>query len=197
VAEAPAQAKSGSAQRESAVPQMPAAPLGAPPRAALSQDRPSPLAGSGSGPVPFAAERARPAADAEADAARRSAHQQPGAFAPLPGVAPSRLVAPQAGSAIPAADLHDLAAAGDWPAVALQLTTGVAVDLRDAQGRTLLMRAAAAGQRDMVRHLLAAGADPRLVDNDGRTAGQWAERAGRPDIAQLLGLAARAGEPGR
>ena len=105
-----------------------------------------------------------------------------------------------AGAARPGAmadDAHGMAAAGNWPALASRLAAGMSVDVRDAMGRTLLMRAAGAGQVDMVRRLLDAGADPRLVDSGGRTAGDGARRAGRPDIAALLDEAQRDRGPGR
>ncbi len=92
---------------------------------------------------------------------------------------------------------HGLAVAGHWAALASHLAAGMPVDIRDNLGRTLLMRAAAAGQFDMVRRLIDAGADPRLVDNSGRTAGEWARRVDRLDIALLLDDAQRARGAGR
>lgn len=60
------------------------------------------------------------------------------------------------------------AAAGGRPDLALLLLQqGVAVDARDEAGATALLRAAGAGQVEMVRWLLAAGADPGAIDAAG------------------------------
>ncbi|MCZ4315218.1 ankyrin repeat domain-containing protein [Comamonadaceae bacterium G21597-S1] len=146
---------------------------------------------------------APPAASTRADAA--AAAGAPATAAPPLAEANRALRAvpspePLAGAVRPdvmADDAHGMAAAGNWPALASRLAAGMAVDVRDALGRTLLMRAAGAGQVDMVRRLLDAGADPRLVDTGGRTAGDWARRAERLDIASMLDDAQRNPGAGR
>lgn len=147
-------------------------------------------------PAPPAAST-RPTAEAAADASATAAPPMAEATGSLRAApSPERF----AGAARPGAmadDAHGMAAAGNWPALASRLAAGMSVDVRDAMGRTLLMRAAGAGQVDMVRRLLDAGADPRLVDSGGRTAGDGARRAGRPDIAALLDEAQRDRGPGR
>jgi ankyrin repeat protein len=69
--------------------------------------------------------------------------------------------------------------------VELLLAAGVAVDARDREGRTALMRAAGVDPRmastrhvSVVRQLLAAKADRSLRDRQGRTAADLARKAG-------------------
>ena len=146
---------------------------------------PQPVARAGKdAEAPSVAPAMTPPGVADATGSSRAA---PSSHLPAPGARPG--AAP--------ADVHGMAAAGDWPALASQLAAGTAIDVRDSQGRTLLMHAAAAGHVDMVRRLLDAGADPRLVDAGGRTAGDGARRAKRFEIAAMLDDAQRKRGAGR
>ncbi len=132
---------------------------------------------------------AEPRAAAEADAA-------PGAPAAMES---SRMAAarPVPGAIDADNDMHRLAAEGRWNAFAQRLAQGVPIDIRDARGRTPLMQAAAAGQRQMVQRLLQAGAEPTLMDLAGKTARQLAIDAGQADVVRLLPSDAQAGQIGR
>ncbi len=94
------------------------------------------------------------------------------AAARLPGdAALRRLIAAGADLARYGGDALGEAAAGGRTDLALiLLQQGVAVETRDEAGATALLRAAGAGQVEMVRWLLAAGADPHAVDAAGRGA---------------------------
>jgi ankyrin repeat protein len=67
-------------------------------------------------------------------------------------------------------NLIDAVRSGDIEAVKTALSSGGDVNLRDKQGRTPLLFAAAAGRQDIVNLLLEKGADPNIADNAGRTA---------------------------
>jgi len=63
--------------------------------------------------------------------------------------------------------LFAAAAKGDVATIRkLAATKGAKVDARDAKGRTPLLVAAFAGQRDAMRALVAAGAEPNALDGD-------------------------------
>jgi ankyrin repeat protein len=83
-------------------------------------------------------------------------------------------------------DLPAAAAAGDMQAVDRLLELGFAVDTRDSQGASALLRAAGAGQRDVAEHLLAAGADPTAAAASGVTPLVAAVNARRESVVELL-----------
>lgn len=98
-----------------------------------------------------------------------------------------------------AQDLPAAAALGDMHAVDLLLELGFAVDTRDAQGATALLRAAGAGQRDAVDHLLGAGADATVTSASGITPLAAAVNARRETVVERLlahGVAADQRLPG-
>ena len=84
------------------------------------------------------------------------------------------------------ASLQAAAGLGDARQAVLLLDQGVAVDARDADGRTPLMLAVAQGRLEVVRLLLARGADPNAADNSGRTPLQQARAGNLRDVAALL-----------
>jgi hypothetical protein len=84
------------------------------------------------------------------------------------------------------ASLQAAAGLGDVRQAASLLDQGVAVDARDADGRTPLMLAVAQGRLEVVRLLLARGADPNAADNSGRTPLQQARAGNLRDVAALL-----------
>jgi Ankyrin repeats (3 copies) len=84
------------------------------------------------------------------------------------------------------ARLQSAAGLGDLTQAALLLDQGVAVDARDADGRTPLMLAVAQGRLEVVRLLLARGADPNAADKSGRTPLQQARAGNLRDVAALL-----------
>ncbi|MDO4794876.1 MAG: ankyrin repeat domain-containing protein [Brachymonas sp.] len=84
------------------------------------------------------------------------------------------------------AALFSAASRGDVAGVQRALQVGVAMDARDAAGRTALMHAAAHGHRSVVRHLLRHGADAGLVDHAGRDAAAHARLGGHEGLAQAL-----------
>ena len=69
------------------------------------------------------------------------------------------------------------AAAGALASVQRLLELGFAVDTRDDQGATALLRACGAGHRDIAACLLDAGADPSLAARSGVT--RWPPRSPR------------------
>ena len=77
---------------------------------------------------------------------------------------------PHPGRALHSSDLPNAAASGEQGAVQRLLTLGFAVDSRDAQGCSALLRAAGGGHLALVEHLLAAGAAPDLVAESGASA---------------------------
>jgi hypothetical protein len=84
------------------------------------------------------------------------------------------------------ASLSRAMAQADPQAARAALQAGASVQLRDGQGRTLLMQAARSGSREMVDLLLAAGA--RKVDRDasGWTAADHAQDQGHGELAEHL-----------
>ncbi|MGE7139443.1 ankyrin repeat domain-containing protein [Luteibacter sp. NPDC031894] len=83
-------------------------------------------------------------------------------------------------------DLPAAAASGDLHAVERLLELGFAVDARDHQGATGLLRAAGAGRRDVAERLLAAGADPTTTAASGVTPLAAAVTARRDTVVALL-----------
>ncbi|MEO8667137.1 MAG: ankyrin repeat domain-containing protein [Bauldia sp.] len=83
--------------------------------------------------------------------------------------------------------LHAAALNDDVPAAIRLIVGGVAVDVRDHEGRTPLMVAAAFGNANVAATLLAEGADPRAHDRAyGDTPLHFAALAGRIEVVQLL-----------
>lgn len=68
-----------------------------------------------------------------------------------------------------AAQVFDLARAGDEPQLAAVLARGVPVDLTDWSGNTLLMLAAYHGHANAVRLLSARGADVNRLNDRGQS----------------------------
>lgn len=66
------------------------------------------------------------------------------------------------------------------------LDRGVSPNLRDRNGRTLLMLAAENGHHDTVRMLLERGADPNARSAFGETALELAQRRDNPETVRLL-----------
>ena len=60
------------------------------------------------------------------------------------------------------------------------------LDVRDGDGKTVLIHQVMMGNTDLVRRLLARGASVGLKDHWGGTALTWAERTKRKEIAQML-----------
>jgi ankyrin repeat protein len=75
---------------------------------------------------------------------------------------------------------------GDVAVLELLLLDGINVDVRDAEGRTLLHRAAQRGHLDAVELLIRHDADINAVDASGKTPLQRAEGEGHRDVAALL-----------
>jgi hypothetical protein len=85
--------------------------------------------------------------------------------------------------------LLDAVLAGDTPAVGRLLASGGGAKAADADGVTVLMRAAETGRAEMVRMLLAAGADPGARDRYGRNAADRARdglASGQPKQFELI-----------
>ncbi len=76
--------------------------------------------------------------------------------------------------------------AGVEKAVNLQLKFLSSVDVRDKDGLTPLMLAAAKGQTGICKLLLGKGADPAVRDNNGFTAGDYAKRHGYHTLCELI-----------
>ncbi|MEO9214563.1 MAG: ankyrin repeat domain-containing protein [Rhodanobacter sp.] len=84
------------------------------------------------------------------------------------------------------ADLPAAAAAGALASVQRLLELGFAVDTRDEQGATALLRACGAGYREIAACLLDAGADPALAAHSGVTPLAAAVAARREALVALL-----------
>ena len=82
--------------------------------------------------------------------------------------------------------LQSAVESGDLVQATALLDKGVAVNARDAQGRTPLMLAISQGQLEVVRLLLQRGADPNATDNSGKTPLQQATDHDLKDIVALL-----------
>jgi ankyrin repeat protein len=85
-----------------------------------------------------------------------------------------------------AGDLPAAAAAGALATVQRLLELGFAVDTRDDQGASALLRACGAGHLDTAASLLSAGADPALPANSGVTPLAAAVAARRESLVGLL-----------
>jgi hypothetical protein len=174
------------------VPPPPAAPVVAAAPAPMPMDvmpaAPPPLAAMQSAPKALA-ESAAPSASSRADLARQSVTVA-GARARAPQIAQSLAASDAFGSmaAATAADTALLAAVNraDLAATRTALEAGANTQLRDAQGRTVLMLAARRGARDVVDLLLIAGARKADVDPRGWTAADHAESQGHGELVMLL-----------
>ncbi len=88
--------------------------------------------------------------------------------------------------ATPAAELCNLAATGDVPALALWIDAGADPSAADYDGRTPLHLAAAAGHVEAIKLLVARGANPRALDRWQATPHKEATTAGHHAAAALL-----------
>ena len=86
----------------------------------------------------------------------------------------------------PAAELRRAAEIGDTPRLQMLLGRQLAIDARDANGRTALMLAVLRGESRAVDMLLASGADPNAADGRGTTPLQAAIAGNRPAIVAAL-----------
>jgi ankyrin repeat protein len=87
--------------------------------------------------------------------------------------------------------IFEMVKAGDIAAVQRMLTSGTAVDIRDAEGCTLLMLAAHSGNLPMVQALIEAGADVNAQDELGwaaliKAAFNAELKKGFADVVQVL-----------
>ena len=86
-----------------------------------------------------------------------------------------------------AVDIHTAASENDLPGVQELLKADPALlNAPDAEGRTLLMIAAAWGYQPMVTFLLDRGAEVNRVDKDRRSALHWAAGGGFRTVVQML-----------
>lgn len=183
-APAPAPKVSSSAEKaQTAIapmrPALPAAVAEAPSAPATAPVAAAPPASMAASPV---AQEALADAQASGNAAPSAAPERALArakseTAPPPSAAPM---------AAPLPPLHAAVARGDLLAVQQALAQGAAVDGRDAQGRTALMRAVQGNGAEVIKALLKAGADPQAVDNEGLQAKDWAMRSGHAAWLPLL-----------
>jgi hypothetical protein len=153
----------------------PVAPQAAAPEAAAAPAQPM-------------AEAAVPAASGQAEALARVDLAVAARARIKQSLAASAAAESRTAKAHAAADAVLLRAVGlaDLKAARSALQAGASVDLRDAQGRTVLMLAARAGARDMVDLLLAAGARKGDRDTLGATAADHAQSQGHADLANSL-----------
>ncbi|HET6631816.1 MAG TPA: ankyrin repeat domain-containing protein [Rhodanobacteraceae bacterium] len=93
---------------------------------------------------------------------------------------------PLPGRRLRATDLPAAACVGDAAAVERLLQFGFAVDTRDAQGASALLRACGGGHAETARVLLAAGADPAQTTASGATPLSAAISARQADLVRLL-----------
>lgn len=82
--------------------------------------------------------------------------------------------------------VHYAAIYGRTRVLHAMLNRGVSPNLRDRNGRTLLMLAAENGHHDTVRMLLERGADPNARSAFGETALELAQRRGNHETVRLL-----------
>jgi ankyrin repeat protein len=87
---------------------------------------------------------------------------------------------------IPPEEVAQAALDGDLATIEQALSDGMAVDMRDDQGRTFLMYAAFNGHADMIEKLLENGADVDARDSAGSTALMFASSGPFPDTVRLL-----------
>ncbi|MDO5610900.1 MAG: ankyrin repeat domain-containing protein [Pseudomonadota bacterium] len=93
---------------------------------------------------------------------------------------------PHPGRVLQGSDLPNAAASGGQAAVERLLMMGFAVDSRDAQGCSALLRAAGSGHLALVEQLLQAGADPDLVADSGASALSAAISRGHQQVVERL-----------
>ncbi|OYT69279.1 MAG: hypothetical protein CFK49_07970 [Armatimonadetes bacterium JP3_11] len=82
--------------------------------------------------------------------------------------------------------VHYAAIYGRTRVLKAMLDRGVSPNLRDRNGRTLLMLAAENGHRETVKLLLERGADPKTRSALGDTALDAARRSGDPEIVRMI-----------
>jgi ankyrin repeat protein len=75
---------------------------------------------------------------------------------------------------------------GETAAVSALIDKGVAVNLKDRNGRTALMEASFSGHLETVKTLLEKGADVNAADNSGWTALMEAASKGHSGIVEIL-----------
>ena len=91
------------------------------------------------------------------------------------------------GAATPSLDVFfDIATSGHPRELEKMLATGVAIDARNEQGATALMRAVIAANNTTARALIENGADITITDSLGRDALDWALVTGSLEMARLL-----------
>jgi len=167
-------------------PTRPAMP--APPPAAAAPPPAAPVMAAAPPPPKVAADVAN-----QADAQARSEVVAGGLAARAKAASPAVLslaasdAADAAKPAIPA-NASLLAAVGqaDLKAARSALQAGASVQLRDTQGRTVLMLAARAGSRELVELLIGAGARKADRDPQGWMAADHAQAMGHAELAELL-----------
>ena len=147
------------------------------------------LFGSDAAPDPkeAAAQAARNGAKRGARAADAEAPDDHGTDEPggLEAEGVERTASPEGDGYEGEALLHQLLEQAPW-LVAVLVRRGADPDQRDAHGRTLLHRAAEAGNLELVEALLDAGADPNVTDADGRTPLHLVGGAEAPEIIERL-----------
>lgn len=82
--------------------------------------------------------------------------------------------------------VHYAAIYGRTQVLAKMLEQGVSPNLRDKNGRTLLMLSAENGRTDTVRLLLRHGADPKAQSAFGETVLECARRGKNPEVIRLI-----------
>ncbi|CUU35930.1 MAG: ankyrin repeat domain-containing protein [Armatimonadetes bacterium] len=92
--------------------------------------------------------------------------------------------------------VHYAAIYGRTRVLERMLQAGVSPDLRDKNGRTLLMLAAENGHTDTVRLLLRHGANPRATSALGETVLDCARRGKNPTVIRLIEAAINSPESG-
>jgi ankyrin repeat protein len=91
-----------------------------------------------------------------------------------------------AARAVPDEDWVHAVSQRDLPTIERLLPQGANVNLASEDGKTALMLAAGAGQRELVHALLAAGADVNFTNRRGGTALMYAATSGDPETVALL-----------
>jgi len=86
-------------------------------------------------------------------------------------------------------------AAGDKEAVKALLDAGMSARAADANGITLVMKAAESGDPDTVRLVLSSGGDPTARDFAGRNAADRARAGMDPTLSRFMGFVESTGRP--